>query len=97
VDQDTVRQHAQAHGDAVVANDLRQAGSDLTPEAQQQAPGVMGKLPQPVESATVQSVEDQGDEVVALIAYGGGDTSVTVESRWAERDGRPMIVNLAVL
>jgi hypothetical protein len=97
MDQDAVRTHAQAHGDAVVANDLRQAGSDLTPEAQKQAPGVMGKLPKPVVSATVQSVEERGDEVAALIAYGGEDESVTVQSLWAERDGRPMIVSLEVI
>jgi hypothetical protein len=97
MDQDAVRLHAQAHGDAVVANDLRQAGSDLTPEAQKEAPGVMGKLPRPVVSATIESVEERGDEVVALIAYGGEDASVKVESRWAERDGKPMIVSLTVV
>jgi hypothetical protein len=97
MDQDTVRLHAQAHGDAVVANDLRQAGSDLTPEAQKEAPGVMGKLPRPVVSATIESVEDHGDESVALISYGGENESVKVESRWGERDGRPMILSLTVV
>jgi hypothetical protein len=97
MDEDTIRLHAQAHGDAVVANDLRQAGSDLAPEAQKEAPGVMGKLPRPVASAEVASVEDREGEYVATIVYGGEESSVTVESRWAERDGRPMIVSLAVV
>jgi hypothetical protein len=97
MDQDTVKLHAQAHGDAVVANDLRKAGSDLTPEAQQQAPGVMGKLPQPVQTAEVISVEDQGDENVAKIRYTGEGSTVIVESRWSEREGRPMIVSLEVV
>jgi hypothetical protein len=96
MDQETVRLHAQAHGDAVVANDLRKAGSDLTPEAQKQAPAVMGQLPRPVASADVITVEDKGDEYLATIRY-AGDSTVIVESRWTERDGRPMIVSLDVV
>jgi hypothetical protein len=96
MDQETVRLHAQAHGDAVVANDLGQAGSDLTPEAQKEAPGVMGKLPRPVSTAEVMTVETQGDECIAKIRYSGEGSTVIVESRWTERDGRPMIVSLAV-
>ncbi len=97
MDQETIRLHAQAHGDAVVANDLGKAGSDLTQDAQKQAPGVMGKLPRPVASADVVSVEEGGDGYVATIVYGGEENSVTVESRWAEQEGRPMIVSLTVV
>jgi hypothetical protein len=97
MDEQTIRLHAQAHGDAVVANDLRQAASDLTPEAQQDAPAVMGKLPRPVASATVESVEEREGEFVALISYGGESDSVKVESRWTEHEGRPMIVSLTVV
>lgn len=97
MDGETIKLHAQAHADAVVAGDLNKAGSDLTPDAQKQAPGVMGELPRPVSSAEVQSVSEEGDAFVARILYSGEDESATVDSRWAERDGRPMILSLTVV
>ena len=96
MDESTVRQHAEAHGNAVVAGDLKAAGSDLTPEAAAQAPGVMGKLPRPTTAAEVQKLETVGDEVVVHILYKGADSDATVVSTWADRDGRPKIVNLEV-
>ena len=97
MDEKDVREHARSHGNAVVEGDLRKAGGDLAPEAQSAAPGVMKQLPRPVTSSEVAEVRVEGDEAVALIRYGGEDASVTVESRWAERDGRPKIVSLEVV
>ena len=98
MDENEIREHALAHGNAVVEGDLRKAGGDLAPEAQSIAPGVMKQLPRPVTSSEVAEVRVEGDEAVALIRYGGEDAaSVTVESRWAERDGRPKIVSLEVV
>ena len=97
MDEDTVRLHAQAHGDAVVANDLGQAASDLTDEAKAQAPAVMGKLPRPTTAAEIQSVRDDGGEFVATIVYSGEGSSASVESRWVEKDGKPMIASLTVV
>ena len=97
MDEAAVREHAQAHGDAVVNGDLRRAAQDLGDEAKAKAPAVMGKLPQPVTGASVESVEAAGDQFVALIRYSGKETSATVESRWADLDGRPTIVDLEVV
>ena len=57
MDESTVKQHAEAHGNAVVAGDLRTAGADLTPEVASQAQAVMGKLPRPTTGAEVLKVE----------------------------------------
>ena len=92
-----VRKHAEAHGEAIVAGDLRRASEDLTKEAQAQAGAVMSKMPRPVIAATVESVESVGDEFVAAILYSGEDSAAHVESRWGERDGRPMIVELRLV
>ncbi len=97
MDDAAVRKHAEAHGQAVAAGDLRTAAGDLTPEAQAAAGEVMRRLPRPVTGAEVISVEDRGDEGVAQIRYGGEPEAVTVESRWAERDGRPKIVDLRIV
>src|SRR5688500_10092330 len=97
MDESTVKQHAETHGNAVVAGDLRTAGADLTPEVASQAQAVMGKLPRPTTGAEVLKVESAGDDaVLAHILYKGADSETTVISTWADRDGRPMIVNLEI-
>lgn len=97
VDEQTVRTHAQEHGAALVDGDLRRAGSDLTPEAQAQAPAVMSNFPKKVESAEVVSLDVQGDEAVVHALYKGEGKEVTVEARWGERDGRPKILDMKVV
>lgn len=94
MDESSVKQHAEAHGNAVVAGDLRTAGSDLTKEAAAQAPAVMGKLPRPATAAEILKVESSGDTTVVHILYKGPDSEATVVSTWADRDGTPKIVNL---
>jgi len=96
MDESTVKQHAEAHGNAVLAGDLRTAGSDLTPEAAAQAPGVMGKLPRPTTEAEILKVEIEGEQAVVHVLYKGSDAETTVISTWVDRDGRPMIVDLAL-
>ena len=97
MDEQAVRTHAEAHGNALVEGDLRKAGSDLTPEAQAQAPDVMSNFPKRVESAEVVSLDVQGEEAVVQARYSGEGKEVTVESRWAERDGRPKILDMKVV
>ena len=91
MDENTVRDHAQAHADAVVAGDLRKASGDLTDNAKEQAPAVMKQLPRPTTSATIEAVTADGDEFVASIRYLGESDSHEVRSRWTEEAGRPMI------
>jgi hypothetical protein len=97
VDEDTIREHASNHGKATVAGDFKTAGRDLTPEAVEQAPGVMKVMPKSLSDSTITSVERDGDAYVAVIEYSGGGESTKVASRWEERDGRPRIVDLRVL
>ncbi len=97
MDENQVREHAEAHGKAVVAGDIARAASDLTDDAKQVAPKVLKQLPTPASAAEVQSVTQEGDDYLAHIYYSGEDHSATVESRWAERDGRPMITDLKIV
>src|SRR3712207_2355741 len=97
MDEQAVRTHAEAHGNALVEGDLRKAGSDLTPEAQAQAPDVMSNFPKRVESAEVVSLDVQGEEAVVQARYSGEGKEITVESRWGERDGRPKILDMKVV
>lgn len=97
MDETVVRKHAQEHGGAIIDGDLRRAGSDLTPEAQKQAPAVMKQLPRPVTSADVAAVAMSGGRAVVTTRYRGEDAETVVESTWEERGGRPMIADLKVV
>ena len=95
MDAGVVRERAEAHAQAMVDGDLRRAASDLTPEAQAGAAAVMKQMPNPVQGGEVQDVASEGDAIVASILYSGATAELLIESRWAERDGRPMIVGLS--
>ena len=98
MDEDTIREHAANHGKATVTGDFKTAGRDLTPEAVEQAPGVMKVMPTNLNDSSIASVEKDGDAYVAVIEYSGdGGESIKVASRWEEREGRPRIVDLKVL
>ena len=97
MDEQTVREAGQTHGDAVVRGDLRTAGSYLTKEAMGAAQEVMGSLPQPIQQAECFAVSEAGDAFVARIRYRGETDEKVVESHWEEREGEPKIVDLRVL
>ena len=97
MDESSVRQHAEAHADAVKEGDLRRAASDLTDEAKQEAPTVMKALPRPVTATSIETVTAEGDAYVARILYSGEDSKATVASRWVEQSGRPMIASLEIV
>lgn len=97
MDAEVIRQRAEAHGRAVVSGDLRTAGADLAAEAREAAGTVMGALPKSLDSAEIVNVEDHGDEALSYARYSGEGREVSVESRWAERDGQPKIVALRLV
>ena len=97
MDESTVRRRAEAHGRAMVEGDVMRAGRDLTTEAQARARDVMRELPRSIADAEILTIESVGgDEYVSRIRYSGEGRDVTVESRWAKREGRPMIVDLGL-
>ena len=93
MDTDSVRQHAQAHADAVVRGDMDAVTADFVPELRPQLPELAKGLPQPTTSAEVLSFEDAGDHTSVEIRYSGTQDAVTIRSRWEEREGegRPLI------
>jgi hypothetical protein len=97
MDSETVKRHAEAHARAMVDGDLKRASSDLTDSGRAGAPAVMGAMPTRIDSAEVTSVTEEGDATTAVIVYSGEGKEVSVLSRWAEHDGRPMITELKLL
>jgi hypothetical protein len=96
MDEVPTRQHAEAHAKAVVEGDRDTVENDLVPEIRGQRQEVGAKLPQPTEDAEVEKVEMEDDHAIVLIRYSNERESVALRSRWEERDGRPMIVEVEV-
>lgn len=97
MDEAAVRSSAQQHADATVAGDLKVAGSTLDKSAYGAAGEVMKKMPQSLTGCEIVSTVADGDDYVVTIRYDGDGSSATVESRWAEREGQPKIVDLKAL
>ena len=92
MDETTIRNHAQAHADAVVNGDMDAITEDFAEAMRPQIRDLARALPRPVTGAEVLQV-DAGDPVsVALIRYAGESGEVTIRSEWQEEDGRPRIV-----
>ena|SRR5688572_21687238 len=97
MDDATVRTAAEEHAHATVEKDFKVAGSTLTEPARAQAGAVMKAMPDGLNGYEITGVNPAGDETTVTISYKGEGGETLVESRWAEVDGRPMIVNLAVV
>ena len=97
MDESTVREAAETHARATVERDYGTAGSYLSPEMQAQAGEVMREMPRPLTASEVLSVEGEGDAFTARIRYSGDEGATTVDSRWEDVGGRPMIVGLSVV
>ena len=96
MDEGSVRQKAEAHGEAMVAGDVNKAGGDLTKEAMAGAGAVMKEIPRQIDSAEVTDVSAAGDGFAVLIKYSGEGKDVTVRSVWIDRDGDPKIAELSL-
>ncbi|MDP9068170.1 MAG: hypothetical protein M3N53_07475 [Actinomycetota bacterium] len=97
MDESMVREHAERHAQATVAGDLKAAGSDLEKSAFAAAAEVMKHMPPDLTGSDISGVRSDGDECIVSIVYRSETSSATVESRWAEREGRPKIVDLKVV
>jgi hypothetical protein len=92
MDEAQVREHAEEHARAVERGDLAAVTADFIPELHPQVPELAKSLPQPCNTGEVLSVEDKDDHAVVQIRYTGDDAAVTIQTRWEDRDGRPLIV-----
>lgn len=96
MDDASVRTAAEEHAHATVQKDFKVAGSTLTETARGQAGEVMKAMPGELTGYEITGLNAAGDETTVTIAYRGDKGETTVISRWAEVDGRPMIVDLSV-
>ena len=97
MDEQTVREHAQALCDALVAGDIDRAIESFSAELRRNLGEVLALLPLPSNDASVESVDLGGASYVVVLRLAGEIDEVLIQTRWKERDGRPTIVEASHL
>jgi hypothetical protein len=92
MDEQSVREHAQAHCDALLSGDIGLAAKEMSRELQSSLGPFVAMLPLPLTAASVESVEMAGKAYRAVLNLVGDSGTIRLETRWKDRDGRPTIV-----
>ena len=94
---DDVREHAQAMCDALVAGDVERATADFSEQLRHNLGEVLGLLPLPATEAIVESVERGASGYTVLLRVVGTAEEVQIQTRWKDRDGDPTVVEASHL
>jgi hypothetical protein len=97
MDEQAVRQHAQAMCDAVVAGDVDRLIGDFSPELRRNLGEVISLFPLPSKEAAIESVAQGGSSYVVVLQLTGENEEVQVQTRWKDRDGKPTVVEASHL
>jgi hypothetical protein len=97
VDEQTVRERAQAMCDAIVAGDIGAATVDASPELRRNLGEVIGLFPLPATEASIESITQGGSSYVVVLRMDGETDEVQVQTRWKDRDGSPTLVEASHL
>ena len=84
-----------AHADNATAGKIPEVMKDLTPDALAQVGALMAGGPNPIESNSVVSVKQDGDDHVFDVTYSGGGKSVSMREWVRQIDGTWKIAKLA--
>lgn len=97
MEEQTVREHATAYCAALLAGDIELAADALSNELRANLGQMVAMLPLPLTSATVESVERTATGFGAVLYLVGESGETRLETRWKERDGRAVIVEVSHL
>lgn len=95
MDEETVRLRAEAYCEALVAGDMERAAQDLSEQLSANLGQLVAMLPMPLTSATVESLERTASGFLAVLHLVGESTETKLETRWKDRDDRPVIVEVS--
>lgn len=97
MDEQAVREHAEAYCAALVAGDVERAAEDLSSELRSNLGQLVAMLPMPLTAATVESLERTASGFRAVLHLVGEATETRLETRWKNRDDRPVVVEVSHL
>jgi hypothetical protein len=92
MDEQSVREHAQAHCDALLAGDIGLASQEMSRELQSNLGQMVAMLPLPLTEARVEAIEVTAKGYRAVLHLVGEGGAIRLETRWKDRDGRPTMV-----
>lgn len=97
MEEQAVREHAEAQCEALLAGDIERAAEQMSNELRSNLGQLVAMLPMPLTGATVESIERTGSGFRAVLHLVGEATETRLETRWKDRDGRPVIVEVSHL
>ena len=97
MEEQDVRERAEALCAALVAGDVGRATEDFSKELRENLGEVLVLLPLPATEATIESVDGGGSGFVVVLRLVGETEEVLIQTRWKERDGRPTLIELSHL
>jgi hypothetical protein len=92
MDEQTVREHAQATADALLAGDIGKASEQMSNELRSNLGQFAAMLPMPMTEASIESVESTPTGYKVILHLVGEGETLRLETRWKDRDGQPTIV-----
>jgi len=87
-----VRERADAFCAALLAGDVELASQELSNELRRNLGQLVALLPMPLTAASVESAERTASGMRLVLHLTGEHEATQLETRWKERDGRPVIV-----
>ncbi len=98
MEEQAVRERAEAVCAALVGGDVERATQDFSEELRRNLGEVLALLPLPSNEATVDSIDRGGRSGYTVLLRLVGETEeVLIQTRWKERDGRPTMVEASHL
>ena len=97
MDEQDVRDRAEAVCAALVAGDVDSAMTAFSEELHRNVGEVIALLPLPATEATVESVDHTGSGYTVVLRLVGETDEVLLQTRWKERDGRATMIEASHL
>ncbi|MEX2547262.1 MAG: hypothetical protein WD830_05675 [Chloroflexota bacterium] len=97
MEEQTLREHAEGYCEALVAGDIERASEDLSEQLRANLGQLVAMLPMPLTTATVESLERTASGFRAVLHLVGETDETRLETRWKDRDDRPVIVEVSHL
>jgi hypothetical protein len=97
MDEQAVRDRAEAFVEALVAGDIDRAIGSLSDQLRRNVGEVLALLPLPVSEGSIASIDHGGSSYSARLRLVGETEEVEIDTRWKERDGTPVIIEASHL
>ncbi len=97
MDEETVRDHAEALSGAIVRGDVDTVIADFSAELRHNLGETIALLPLPALAAGIESIEHGAAGFVVVLRLTGEAEEVLIQTRWKDRDGEPTVVEVSHL